>query len=174
MVISRLRSLLKDPVLVLTLCAMIASTLISFLLVNRNDHKVVMLESEVSAKKVKIRELTDNINQKYSNVSVLVLLSFVSDENDEKSRIVKEKYLNILPNLDAKSSVVEILESLEKERSNKFEEIDALYIDQVYLENQQYILEKKNKIYAAIATFLQVIGLVLIIVRKDFSADNLF
>jgi len=174
MTTSKLKCLLKDPILFLTLFAMIASTLISVFLVSQNYHKIDILESEVSSKKIKIRELRENVNQKYNNVSVLVLLNFVADQDDERTKMVKKKYLNILPNLNVTSSEIEILEEFEKERGNKFDEIDGLYIDQVYLEKQQYSLEKRNKIYSAIAALLQVIGLALIIVRKDFSLDNLY
>lgn len=174
MATSKVKLLFKDPILFLTLFAMIASTLISVFFVSQNYHKIDMLESEVSNKKMKIRELREDVNQQYNNVSVLVLLNFVANKSDAKTKRVKEKYVHILPNLNVDSSAIDILEAFEKERGARFNEIDGLYIDQVYLEKQQYSLEMKNKIYSAIAALLQVIGLALIIVRKDFSLDNLY
>lgn len=171
---NKLKRLLKDPILLLTLFAMIASTLISFLLVNRNYHKINMLESQVRDKKIMIRELLDSVNQQYTQVSVLVLLDFMTEKSDEKTQLVRKKYFDVLPNLDQESTAIDILEEFEKERKNKFERIDNLYIEEVYLEKQQNELEQKNKIYSAIATLLQIIGLALIIVRKDFSLDNLY
>ena len=100
MFISRLRALLKDPILLLTLFAMIASTLISFLLVNKNYHKINMLESQARDKKIMVRELLDSVNQQYTQVSVLVLLDFMTEKNDEKTKLVRKKYFDVLPNLD--------------------------------------------------------------------------
>lgn len=174
MTISKIKTLHKDPILLITLFAMIASTLISFLLVSKNNHKIDILESEIRDKKAMIRELSANISQKQNQVNALLLLDFVAEKKAKEAEKIKEKYLRILPKLNVKSSAMEILEEFEKQRNAQFEQIDNFYITQISLEKEKQVLEQKNKIYGSIATFLQIIGLALIILRKDFSLDNLY
>lgn len=174
MIFSKLKNIHKDPILLLILFTMASSSMISFFMVNSNIHKIEMLESEIRDNKMMISELSDNVNQKYSQVNALVLLNFVTNKNDEKAEMVKEKYLEVLPNLTVTSSVMEILEEFEKYRGEQFEKINDSYAEQISLEKEQSALEMKNKIYSAIATMLQIIGLVLIFIRRDSSVENIY
>jgi ribosomal protein L14E/L6E/L27E len=172
--LSKLKIIYKDPILLLTLCSMVASTFISFFLVNANNHKINILESQIRDRKLMIQDLSNKIEQKRSQVTTLVLLDFIADKNKEKTKKVKEKYLHILPNLNDKSSAVDILEEFENHRKDEYGEIDNVYIEQISMERERQNLDQTNKTFSSIATLLQIIGLALIIVRKDLSIDNLY
>ena len=174
MTISKLKTLLQDPVLLITLSCMIASTLISFFLVNKNIYKVDVLESQIRDQKTMVRETSENVNQKRVQVDAAILLDAVIDHNDPEDMLLKKKYLYILPNLNEDSSGVEIIEEFDKYRNSEFDKINDVYIEQIYLENDKASLERKNKICSSIATLLQVLGLAFIIIRKDLSIDNLY
>lgn len=161
------RPLYKDPVLIITLFTMIGSSLISFFLVNENSDKINIISSQINEKKATIRELSHNVNQKRSQIDALVLLNLMTDKDDKKINKVKEKYLQIIPNISLESSTVEILEEFDKYRYKNFDHINDIYIEQIDLEQEEYELEQKNKIYISLATFLQVISLALIVIRDQ-------
>ena len=137
---------------------MVASTFISFFLVSRNNQHITMLDSQIRDRKIMIQDISNNIEQKRSQVTTLVLLDFVADKNKKKTKQVREKYLHILPNLKDESSAVEILEEFESHRNDKYEEIDLVYIEQITLEREKHHLEQTNKNFSSIATLLQIIG----------------
>lgn len=166
--------ILGNPILLITLCCMIASTLISFFLVSKNNYNIDMLELKINDQKTLIREVAYTVNQKRIQVDAVILLSALANQNNKDVTRLKEKYLQIFPHLTVSSSGVEILEAFETYRNVKFNEINDVYIEKTILEQEKFSLGRKNKIYASIATLLQIIGLAFIIIRKDFSVDNLY
>jgi hypothetical protein len=173
MSISKLKVLYKDPVVLLTLCTMIASTMISSFLVHKNSYKIGTIESEIRDKKMMISDVSYSVNQKRSQIDTLILLDSITDKNDKKMHPIRKKYLQTFPNLNEESSEVEILDEFEKYRGAEFDRINDVYIAQVALEEIKDELGRKNKMYSSLATLLQVIGLALIIVRKDLSIDSI-
>ena len=174
MTLTKLKKLLKDPTLLTTLSCMIASTLISFFLVSKNNFKIDMLESEIRDQKIILSDTKNQVNQKRIQVDSVILLNAVMDKKSKKNKNLKERYLHSFSNLNANSSGIEILLEFEKYRNLKFNKINDIYIKQIALEEKKDLLGRKNKIYGSIATLLQVLGLALIIIRKDLSLDSFY
>lgn len=168
------KKIFKDPILFVTILAMVASTLTTFFLVNKNYQEINFLESKIQNKKIKIQNLSNNINQRYAQLSTLVLLESGPLKKDQRTEIIKNKFLDIVPDLDDEYSIIDALNEFEEDRINKINLINDLYIEQISLDIDVNDLVRNINIYTALAAFFQITGLVMIIIRKDFGADDIY
>jgi hypothetical protein len=80
---------------------------------------------------------------------------------------IKNHYLKKFPELNANASAFDILNAVEQETAKNIETINSLYIDQIAMQNKINSIEQSNSIYSNIAFFLQGLGLLLIILKRD-------
>lgn len=137
---------------------MVSSALISYFFVRQNEPLILALKNEVSDKQNFIRDTWNELNQKDRMVDTAIIISLSKDAGE-----IKKQYLAEL----GSENITDILTAAKKEKATKIEAMDNLYLEQVTLQNKISDLEMLNKRYSDIAFFLQIFGLVLIILKKE-------
>ena len=77
-------------------------------------------------------------------------------------------YLKNFSELTVKSNIKKVIEYAKTESENDIEYINNLYLSQVKNKNTLENLEEKNKNFSDIAFFLQFLGVILILLIKDY------
>jgi hypothetical protein len=97
-----------------------------------------------------------------------VLLSFLTEANDQKASALKNYYLRYFPDIKKHASPIKITSGVEKDLEETSEYINKIYLEQTQLQQDLSQMERQAKFYADLAFFMQILSLILILLRKDF------
>jgi hypothetical protein len=161
------KNIFNNSLILLGITLMIGSALISRFMVINNEPIITALQNEVITKQTLIRDIWTNVGKKEVRADMAIVLTLLSDKLNSDITEVKKNYLSDFPNLTENSTMLEIISSVSKTKEKDGEYIDNLYLEQIILQRKVTDLEQKNKSYADIALFLQILGLGIIIIKKD-------
>jgi len=156
---------LKKVLIIFSLTMMIFSALLSYFVVKTNEPKIHALKSEIQKNENLIRDIWGNLNRKENKIDMIILLSAI---NNKKSLEFMKYYLKNFSELTVKSNIKKVIEYAKTESENDIEYINNLYLSQVKNKNTLENLEEKNKNFSDIAFFLQFLGVILILLIKDY------
>ncbi len=146
---------------------MMSSALISYFYVKKNEQHLFSLKMEEENKQFFIRDIWNNISNQENRANTMVLISILSVKENKNAVEIKNLYMKEFPTLNNDSSLLDILDAVENEKKSDIEKINSLYLEQISIERQIENIERTNNLYANIAIFLQVLGLVLIMLKKE-------
>ncbi len=158
---------LSTLILFFAIIMMGSSAVITYYLTKQNDTLITSLTMEMEDKQTLIKDVWNNVsvNQNKANYAIMLML-FTKQSNTDISAI-KDYYLSQFTGLGKDPSIQEILQAIEQASQSNSEYINNLYFEETALKRQVADVKQKNRLYTMIAVFLQILGFVFIIIRKD-------
>jgi len=156
---------LRKVSIILSLAMMIFSALLSYFVVKTNEPEIHALKLEIQKNKNLIRDIWGNLNRRENKIDMVILLSII---NNKKSLEAMRYYLENFSELTVKSNIKKVIDYAKTESENDIEHINNLYLNQIQSQDELEKLEKENKNFSDIAFFLQFLGVLLIILIKDY------
>jgi len=163
-------SKLSTLVTIFALLLIISSALLSYFLVSKNQQEISILQQGVVAKQNLIRDIWSNIGQIQNKIDTALIVSILADKDNTNAQQLKTNYLSIFHDLDENANFDQIISHVSQNKNKSLEYIDNVYIEQLQLLQDINEMESSNRLYSDLAFFLQTIGLVLLILRKDIPA----
>lgn len=146
---------------------MVSSALISYFLTRQNDLQISVLNMEMQNKQTLIRDIWNNVGKRESKADIAILILMLANKDNKDIPELKEYYLSEFTELKNDATVLDILKAVDHEKKANIEYINDLYLEEVVIQNKISNLEQSNKLYSNVAFFLQILGLLLVIVKKD-------
>lgn len=137
---------------------MVSSAAISYFLVRANEPRIDELRLEIQSKQISGRDLWNNINKRESKLDIAIIISLLDKKNLHK----------YVPEFESKNIDLS-LKDFGIFRQSNIDRINKLYMEEKALEAKILELKRESKIYSDIAFFLQIFGLIIIILKKDTS-----
>lgn len=159
-------------IVIFAIIMMVSAALISYFLVKKNEPQLMSLKMDVENKQFLIKNIWDDISKKENRADTLILIETFATKDNATAAEIKNRYLEDFPNIPTNASVIEILDAVDKEKSTSVENINNLYLEQITAQRKISNIEQSNKLYANLAFFLQGLGLLLIILKRDILAGR--
>ncbi len=153
-------------IVIFAIVMMLSSALVSYFLVMKNEPILASLKMEIENKQVLIRDIWNNINNQENKADTLVIISLLANNNNTAAQI-KDFYLKEFPELNPNANILDMLTTVAEKKAADIETINNLYIEQTAAQHNVAKIEQANKSYSSIAFFLQGLGLLLIILKRD-------
>ena len=154
-------------ILFFAIAMMVSSALISYFLTRQNDLQISVLNMEMQNKQTLIRDIWNNVGKRESKADIAILILMLANKDNKDIPELKEYYLSEFTELKNDATVLDILKAVDHEKKANIEYINDLYLEEVVIQNKISNLEQSNKLYSNVAFFLQILGLLLVIVKKD-------
>lgn len=157
----------NNLILFSALIVVVSSSLISYFFVRNNELQIASLSAELQMSEPIIRDIWANVVEKENKVNVVVLLSTLSEnQNNNKIKPLIDYYLSAMSLSKNSRDNLAILKVLEQEKKEAIESINTVYLERAKIKNEISHIEKENKLYANIAFILQLLSLIFLIVEK--------
>lgn len=163
----------RKPLVMLAIVSMIASGFLTFFFVHENDKTIMVLRGDVQRLETSIRDNWNEATQSARSSDAAVLVSLLANDTDADQRALKQYYLQRLPQqMQQMPSLVSLVQAADAERTKQLDAINDTYLEKIDVESDIARLEQRNALYAAIAFFLQMAGLVLVVITRDLPEEH--
>lgn len=146
---------------------MIASALISSLLVHENERRIAAMKSEQAGLDETIRRLWDDAERMDRDVDAAVLVSLALQSEGTHTPL-KQYYLRRL-HAPTNASAVTLLQLADAERQKTIDTINDTYIRRTNMETTISQREQDNILYINVAHLLQLLSVILVILSRDMQ-----
>jgi hypothetical protein len=158
----------RKSLVLLAILLTASSALITYFLVNTPNTRLMHLKNQESVLDSKIRDFWFDATQINRDADMAVLILLLDDQKQIAPEILKKHFFARLDlENTAKIGIPEILKKAEETRHAKIDGINSTYIEHLALEKQIGEAEGKITFFSNIAFFLQIFGLILIILTRD-------
>ncbi len=146
---------------------MISSAMISFFLVQENDHHINDLKRNEEKTEQAIRTLWNNTDYAMRSADSAVIVSLLANDDSPESQAVKHYYFARAGAAPSGMALTDLLKAADEKQKRAVNAINDQYIAQLDMENEIMAREARNKRYADFAFLLQLISLVLVILKHE-------
>jgi cell division protein FtsL len=149
-----------------------SSAIITYYITKQNDTLITSLTMEIENKQTLIKDVWNNVSVNQNKANFAILISLFAKQNNTDLSEIKDYYLSQFMGLGKDPSIKEILQAIEQNSQTNSDYINNLYFEQTALQMKIATIKQSNRLYTLIAVFLQVLGLVFIIIRKDMLSKH--
>ena len=162
-----LKTKLNNFVLFFAIAMIVCSAIISYFFVRQNEPIIASLKIEIQNKQSYIRDIWNNIGQTENKANIIILMSTLTKNKTEETTKLLDYYLSSFTGLKSTANPFEILDEVAKEKQTNIKNINNLYLEEESIQSNITNLERENKLYSDIAFFLQILGLVIIMAKRE-------
>lgn len=152
---------------------MLSSAVITFFFINKNNKKISLMQQQAAELETRIRDDWYDAGQIYRNADAAIVISLLSryQEGADVSEL-RGHYMHRLGYKEKNQAPpMKLLEYAEQAHRLKVDSINDAFLKKSTVESDVMELEHRNAFYVNLAFFLQILGLMLVLLNGELPED---
>ena len=147
---------------------MAGSAMLNYFVINANNAKISAMTLDAQKLDTLIHDDWYNAGQLYRDADAAVIVSLLAEKDAPEAESIKRHYLSRLDSVKSnETSLPKILKIVDAQHLAKVEAINNTYLQKLSIENDIMQLSHQNGLFSNISFFLQIMGLVLVIISRE-------